>query len=221
VREPRSHSRSIVHSSGCIGAISLACFFGTGCVVRTDFVPSNGSKLGYHDKSGTYEAVEEVETGAVYNSQGEKVLTKTEQQNVTHSYRELWPTQGGVKIDEESFFRIAGDQEAIKKYDQWHQDGVSRARNGGIVVGIGAAIACAGIAVLGYGLATKTDKDPKTAYQIGGGVGAGVGATMLLLGIPLIGSGKSQATAEEGALFQDASRYRADAKRYNREHHAR
>jgi len=199
-----------------IVAAPILVIVATGCAtMRTDFTPATGEKLGYHDVHGTYQSMEEVEVGAVYNNAGEKVLSETRQEEVTHAYHDLWPTQGGKRIDEESFFRIAQDEEAIRRYDEWHDAGVDRNRNGAIVLGIGLGVAAAGGGLLGYGLATKTDTDPKTPFTTAGYVGLGVGGIAALIGGIMMSTGKTQAAAANGTLYNDPGRYRADAKRYN------
>ena len=197
-------------------AAPMLVVLGTGCAtMRSDFTPASGEKLGYHDVHGTYQATEDVEVGAVYNNAGEKVLSETRQEEVTHAYHDLWPTQGGQRIDEESFFRIAKDEEAIRRYDEWHESGVDRNRNGAIVLGIGLGVAAAGGGLLGYGLATKTDMDPKTPFTTAGYVGLAAGGITALIGGIMMASGKTQAAAANGTLYNDPGRYRADAKRYN------
>src|SRR5512146_2049192 len=95
----------------------------SGCAVRTDFIPANGKRLSVEDRIVRYSTRESVAVGEIRNNSGDVVATAYANRDVSHSGRVGHGMQGKEIIDDESFYRIVGDKEAIQKDDEYHARG--------------------------------------------------------------------------------------------------
>ena len=193
----------------------------TGCAeLRTDFIPATGAPVYVHDRTVTRQGVEQVETGETRDRNGNVIATSYANQAVSWQEREVYPIQGGQRIDDESFYRITHDDDAVRRYDDYHHGGVTRNTVGWILLGLGLGVAGGGGASWAYGASMKDDagnvtKDGQT-FSTAGYVGLGVGAALATLGFTLISLGRKQAADMDVRLIDDPGRMKADAARYDR-----
>ncbi len=155
----------------------------------------------------------------IRDATGRVIATNTRytEKEVHWTEHDWYTMQGGVRVDDESFFRIAGDEKAVETYKAYHQDGASASTVGGVVTVIGLGLVAAGIA--GYVLdPPKTDA---TFHTTGGGfrtLGAlsmGLGGFTTVGGLIALFSGRSKAAATDKRLIDEPQRARAAARRYN------
>lgn len=195
-----------------------------GCAeLRTEYTPANGDQMHVYDKTVLKTGTQQVATGhdEVRDAQGNIVATNThyENQQISWTEREWFPLQGGARVDDESFYRITGDKDAVQKYDAYHQAGISRNTAGFIVMGIG-------IGVFGGSLAAYVADAPKTDPATGiagdrsalstvGYIGMTAGLITAVVGTLMVFSGKHAAHAEDARLFDEPERMKADAMKYN------
>jgi hypothetical protein len=194
-----------------------------GCAtVRSEYTPATGEKLSVHDKAIQRDGVQRTRAGEdeIRDATGHIIATNTRYQDkeVHWTEHDWYGVQGGVRIDDESFFRITGDDKAVETYKTYHEDGASTATIGGVVVGVGLGLVGAGIA--GWVL-DPPKTDPVTFHTTGGGfrtlgaVSMGVGGFTSVFALIALFSGRSKAGAIDKRLIDDPSRARADVKRYN------
>ncbi len=195
-----------------------------GCAeLRTEYTPATGDQMHVYDKTVLRTGTQQVATGQdeVRDSHGNLVATNThyENQQVSWTEREWYPLQGGARIDDESFYRITGDQEAAQKYEAYHRAGVSRNTAGFIIMGIGLGVFGGS---LGAYLADAPATDPKTqisgsrtALSTIGYVGMTAGLITAVVGTLMIFSGKHAARAEDARLFDEPERMKFDAAKFN------
>jgi hypothetical protein len=194
-----------------------------GCAeLRTSYTPPNGEPMRVYDKTVLRTGTQRVATGQdeVRNAQGQLVATNThyENQAVSWTEREWFPMQGGSRIDDESFYRIVDDTEAVEKYDRYHQSGMRRNSVGGIVLGIGGGVFAASTLLYAIGGPTV---DPNTGASSGGGLRTGgylgmtAGLITAVVGIMMVTSGKHDAHAMDARLFDEPERIKYDAQKYN------
>ena len=120
-----------------------------GCAtVRSEYTPASGEKLSVYDKAIDRTGVQRNRAGEdeIRDSTGRVVATNTRytDKEVHWTEHDWYGVQGGVRIDDESFFRIAGDDKATTAYKTYHEDGSSTSTIGGVVVGIGLGLVGAG-----------------------------------------------------------------------------
>jgi hypothetical protein len=194
-----------------------------GCAtVRSEYTPATGEKLSVYDKAVARTGVERSRAGEdeIRDATGRVVATNTRytDKEVHWTEHDWYGMQGGVRIDDESFFRIAGDDKTVEAYKTYHQDGSSRATGAGIVAGIGLGLVGAGIA--GYVL-DPPKEDPVTFHTKGGGfrtlgaVSMGLGGFTTVFALVALFSGRSKAAATDERLVDDPQHARAAAQRYN------
>ena len=112
-----------------------------GCAeLRSEFMPATGEPLRIHDRTVTRTGVEQVETGHTENSRGETTSTSYANQVVHWSEREYYALQGGARLDDESFYRITNDQDAVARYDAYHHGGVKKNVLGWILMTVGLGV---------------------------------------------------------------------------------
>lgn len=193
----------------------------TGCAeLRSEFLPATGDPLRVHDVTVNRSGVEQIETGHTENSKGETTSRSYENQTVHWQEREWWGEQGGARVDDESFYRIARDADTVRKYDDYHRAGVRKNILGWLMLPLGLGIAGAGTGSWFYGNPMKDasgnlTQDGKTWTTVGY-VGIGVGIAVVLLGGTLISLGKKEAAATDLRLIDDPARMKSDAALYNR-----
>lgn len=213
-------------SSSALGALVLGAQLvgSTGCAtLRSEFTPPTGEPLGVYDHTRSFTYNVQVETGGIRDAQGRKVASVYRNETRVGQSREWYGLQGEVKIDDESFYRIAGDQEAIAQYDDYHEGGVTK-NTVGIIMGI------AGGAVLGLGIGmfvqgnsmTTTDQFGITTphpdagtYQTVGYVGMLGGAIIGGVGLALTFTGRKQASTPSARIIHDPGRLKRAAEIYN------
>lgn len=191
-----------------------------GCAeLRSEFMPATGEPMHIHDRTVTRTGVEQVEVGHTENSKGETTSTQYANQVVHWQEREYYALQGRERLDDESFYRIAGDREAVARYDSFHKGGVSKNVLGWILLPLGLGIAGGGTATWFVGNDMKDasgnlTQNGSTITTIGY-VGLGIGAALAVLGGTLISLGRHEAAATDVRLIEDPGRMKADAARYN------
>jgi hypothetical protein len=195
-----------------------------GCAeLRTEYAPATGDPMHVYDKTVLKTGTQQVATGhdEVRDAQGNVVATNThyENQQISWTEREWFPMQGGGRVDDESFYRITGDQEAVQKYESYHQAGVSRNTAGFVIMGIGLGVFGGSLAAY---VADAPKTDPKTgiagdrsALSTVGYIGMTAGLITAVVGTLMIFSGKHAAHAEDARLFDEPERMKADAMKYN------
>ena len=165
-------------------------------------VASNGKPLLIKDESGTgtYVSNEVVSEDAIVDSEGNdtglKVQHRADVQR-TYAWRHWGYYQGQDKLDEQDYYRIAGDQRAADK--------IASARKSGVIrQSIGAPLMVAGLAaggVIAYPGVIE-DNDTKKWAAVGAGV-------VSLVGLFVFYSGWS-AVKEQHHLSQERAIRRAD-----------
>jgi len=192
-----------------------------GCAeLRSEYAPATGEPLRVHDRTVQREGVEQVETGHTENSKGETIATSYENQTVHWTEREVYPLQGRQRIDDESFYRIAHDDDAVRKYDDYHHGGISKNVLGWILMplGLGVMGGSTGTWIYGDGMKDASGaltKDGAT-WQTASYVGLGIGAALAVLGFTLVSTGRQQAAAPDVRLIDDPARMKRDAMIYDR-----
>lgn len=196
-----------------------------GCAeLRTEFTPATGEAMRVHDRTVTRTGVEQVATGEdeIRSSSGEVVATNTHYQNqqVSWQEREWYPRQGFVRIDDESFYRITKDDDAVARYDGYHHGGVTKNTIGWIMLGLGLGIAGGGAGTWFAGSSMKDASGAVTStgqtLDTIGYTGLSIGAAVAVLGGTLLMLGKREAAARDVRIIDDPERMKADAARYNR-----
>lgn len=194
-----------------------------GCAtVRSEYTPATGEKLTVYDKAFQRSGVEQVAAGheELRDANGHVIATNTRYENKeVHWTEHDWYTmQGDTRLDDESFFRIAGDSKAVQAYKQYHEDGSSTSTIGGVVTVIGLGLVGAGIA--GFVL-DKPKTDPATFHTTGGtfhtlgALAMGVGGFTTVGGLIALFSGRSKAQSRDKRLLDDPQRAKAAARKYN------
>jgi hypothetical protein len=194
---------------------SIALVLATGCATaRTEFMPDTHAPISVYDRIETRTGVEKVQTGsATYtNGNGEVTGGATFYRNqVVHWKERNWyPIQGQERLDDESFYRIVGDQEAVDLYSNYHKKGVSKHK-------LGLGLLAGGVALIGGGIAMTYvgANDRNSGLQYGGYITGLVGLTGGTVGLVLTLVGKRQAETTDHRLIEDPRRVKADAMRYN------
>ena len=193
----------------------------SGCAeLRSEFLPATGDAMRVHDRTVNRTGVEQVEIGHTENSRGETTSTSYQNQVVHWQEREWWALQGGARVDDESAFRIMRDDDAVRRYDDYHHGGVRKNVLGWILLPLGIGIAGGGTGAWLYGSSLKDDSGAITkegaTWNTVGYVGLGVGAALAVFGGTLIMLGRREAAATDVRLIDDPGRMKADAARYNR-----
>lgn len=194
-----------------------------GCAtVRSDYTAASGEKLEVYDKAMQRAGMQRERAGEdeIRDATGRVIATNTRytEKEVHWTEHDWYTMQGGVRIDDESFFRIAGDDKAVTTYKGYHEDGASSSTIGGVVTVIGLGLVAAGIA--GYVL-DPPKTDPTTFHTTGGGfrtLGAlsmGLGGFTTVGGLIALFAGRSKAGASDKRLIDDPQRAKAAARRYN------
>jgi len=205
-----------------LGALTLG---GAGCAtVRSDFARADGTPLGVFDQTRSYLYDVDVKTGSVKNALGQEVLATYQRETRLGTERVWFGTQGGHKVDEESFYRIVGDRHAVETYDAWHQSGASQNFAGLVVGSVGAGIAVIGLSLLIGGYTTGTEvpiaggatlRQANTDLVTAGGIVAPIGGVVTAVGFTLAILGKKRAEAKDARLIGDPERMKNLARRYN------
>ena len=193
----------------------------SGCAeLRSEFLPATGEPLRVHDVTVNRTGVEQVETGHTENSKGETTSTSYENQTVHWQEREWWALQGGARLDDESAYRITHDEDAVRRYDDYHRGGVRKNVLGWILLPFGIGLAGGGAGAWFYGSSMKDTSGKLTqdgnTWTTAGYVGLGVGAGLAIIAGTLIMLGKKEAAATDVRLIDDPARMKADAARYDR-----
>jgi hypothetical protein len=128
---------SVIRAAFVASPLLLAVAAG-GCATRSEFTRATGEPLDVVDEIVTVTDTERVEVGTIVDSNNNSYSVMGDRP-VTRSERVVYGTQGGQRVDDESFFRIVGDAEAVARYDEYHQYGAFLAT--GAVAGIGVATA--------------------------------------------------------------------------------
>jgi hypothetical protein len=194
-----------------------------GCAtVRSEYTPATGEKLTVYDKAIQRSGVEQVASGQdqLRDATGRVIATNThfENKEVHWTEHDWYTMQGETHLDDESFYRIAGDDKAVQDYTKYHEDGSSSNTLGGVFTVIGLGLVGAGIA--GFVL-DKPKTDPVTFHESGGtfhtlgALSMGIGGFTMVGGLIALFSGKSKAQSRDKRLFDDPQRAKAAARKYN------
>ena len=196
--------------------------FGTGCAeLRSEFIPATGAPLAVFDESVRHTGTRDVVTGHddVRDRSGRRVATSThyEKQNYSYSVRTYYPLQGGQRIDDESFFRITQDVDAMNQHDAYHQGGVTKTTVGWVLLSIGLGVLGGGIASYIVDTPASDDGERGTLSTLGwaGGI---TGLVLAGLGVFSIADGHTRAATQDARVIEDPARMKADAARYNAAH---
>ena len=194
-----------------------------GCAeLRTDFIPTTNQPMTVHDETVVRTGTQQVATGQdqIRDANGNIIATSThyENQKVSWTEREWYPEQGGLRVDDESFFRIVNDKPAVDHYEDYHQRGKTLNTAGWVMVGVGTALLGGGLAM--YAADRPVDQADGTVTGGGGLYKAGYGTMTVgiisgLIGGSLVFFGRRSAGAADARLFDDPDRFKRDAERYN------
>jgi hypothetical protein len=137
-------------------ARAAACVALTACATNpATNAAATGALLRVEARSGTYQYDADVETGRTVttdDSGGSSEAVHYERQTLTANYLDWKLYEGDQEIDEQDYFRLAGDDSAFKevKRDRTFKEQVQRWGAVGAIAGTAAAIAI-------YALAPTTD----------------------------------------------------------------
>lgn len=190
----------LVTTLALVGCVSLPR---TGAVAATGEPLSVGTKTVY-DKETYKEKVGEV---TFVDSQGQKVGTSTLYAKRTEYVpREVWQTyQGATPLDDQDFFRLAGDTDAVDRIRRTREQGVTFARVGLVGTLLGLGVTTAGFALKDD--APNASNGLPTALLVGGTVTAGVGALLWALGVAAVKG--AHPLDDQQRAFEAAARYNA------------
>lgn len=168
-------------SKTCLKLV-IACT-AAGCAANpATGIGANGQPLRvrYSSGTGTYVSNDVVGTDVHRDSQGNEVGSTDHYQPVEHSYRwnDLEYFQGRESLDEQDFFRIAGDEEAVDKIESIRSRASLQQKIGAplMVVGLAAALVLTTIG------AQNSNGTLTTAGYLGGGLVGTAGLLTFYLG---------------------------------------
>jgi hypothetical protein len=183
-------------------------------------MPATGEPLSVH--TGTVEqhhTVKEKVGEVEHKTSDGKVVGTSEvyaDRDVT-TYRDVWyGMQGSTKIDDEDFFRIAGDKEAADEVRSYRETGVTMNRIGLVAIIVGAAAMAGGYYFTTQATTIEADGTVTNnsignlalPFLIGGGVAVTTGGTLTWLG--------ARRTGADVHPVDDVPRAVRDAQKYNR-----
>jgi hypothetical protein len=166
-----------------------------GCLtapVRSVFAQPTGQPLEVEEvaETGTYTA--QVKTGSIKDTDGNVIANTYENRTRHYTNYSTVLTQGGQPIDPESFARIAGDEESIARYDEYHRKGHRQHKTGLIMAVVGAAAMSVSVMI-----EKLSPEEPSFAF-VGAGFGFGMG--MLIYGGNKILDGRKIAVDENPSI---------------------
>jgi hypothetical protein len=187
----------------------------SGCAtLRNEFMTDTHAPIRVYDRVETRVGTERVATGEsqTRDGDGNVIGSTTYYQNRTVRWKERnwYPIQGDARLDDESFYRIVGDQDAVQRYDEYHRRGVFKNKVGWGLLG-------GGVAVLGGSIAMyKVGSDQKNSgLSYGGYIGMAVGLVGIGVGVWEMIDGKRQAATADSRLLEDVARMKMAANGYN------
>jgi len=202
-------------SLALVGLLAL----GSGCAhIRQDFVPPNGEPLGVFDQTRSYLYNVDVKTGSVRNAAGQEVLATYRRETRVGTERVWFGMQGAGKVDEESFYRIAGDQQAVAQYKDFREGGANQNFIGWIVGPVGLGVMGAGIGMIAFASSTDPGAGGSNPNEAIGSVGyalAIAGGITAIVGFSLVIAGKQKAENPHVRVIGDPERMKVVAQRYN------
>lgn len=217
VRVGGERTRRVVSAFVAASVLSMGC-----ASLPPTGTPATGGKLGveYVDEHYQYTVKEKVGEVEHRDGNGQKLGTSAVYENRTvNAVQHKWyPTQDGSRIDDQDFFRIAGDKENAER--------IAEHRDGGVTmnhVGFGLLLAGAAMLVGGYVARTNgapgtrpdgtlDDGDP-TLTNVGTGLGIG-GALSAIVGGTLVYAGLNRVDPERHAI-DEPSLAEQRARQYN------
>ena len=204
------------------GLLVLAPPMLLGCAeLRTTYAPATGAPMDVFDQTVIRHGVQQVATGhsEVRDSNGNLIATQThyESQPISWEERTWYPMQGRMRLDDESFYRITGDQEAVARYEGYHHAGVSRNTIGWVVLGVGLGVLGGGIGMYAADQPNASSPTGATALSTVGYISMTAGVIAATVGVLMVVSGKHAASAIDARLFDEPERMKADADRYNQQ----
>jgi hypothetical protein len=194
-----------------------------GCAeLRTEFIPTTNEPMSVHDQTVVKTGTQQVATGQdqIRDANGNIIATSThyENQKVSWTEREWYPEQGGLRVDDESFFRIVGDKPNAEKFESYHSRGKTVNTVGWVMLGVGVGLLGGGVAMYE---ADKPQDNPDGSVTGGGAISKAGYASMTvgllsgLIGGSLIYFGKHAAGATDARIVNDPDLFKRDARRYN------
>ena len=197
-------------------ALALAALQAGCATVRSDFVAATGEPLGVHDREFVHVGTRTEQTSYSQTQhrgpRGRVVHTAStyETRPVVHAERHVYPLQGNVRIDDESFWRIVEDRDAVRRYDAYHASG-KRMNTGALVVAAGALVAGVGGFVAYRAAVPEAERNSTVEIAlVGGGAGVAVFSGLFAL------AGKYMAGDRRARLVDDPERMKMRANEYNR-----
>lgn len=185
---------------------------GTAANGQALFVDVNTENIQYVGKVKAGETVLKDANGNVVGT-AESYEDKLMSYNIT-----TWQTfQGEDKLDDEDFFRIAGDTQAADQIHDGRDRAVSLNRAGFVVLGVGLAAAIAGLVIRSAAAAPVNPDAPYlgTTPNAAGTLIASGGFVVALIGGSLIFYGNAAAKREHP--LDDPRRAKRDERKYNKE----
>ncbi len=145
----------------------------SGCVtLPTVGTPATGERLGVRSFTETYSVTEQVKVGEVrhYNASGSTVGTSSVYADQTRlvSETKFRHYQGDSQVDEQDFFRIAGDVQAEQKVIDYRRNSVLLNKIGWSAVGVGAVMLVVGLVV--NAASARTDEYGRSTSPGAGGL---------------------------------------------------
>jgi len=164
-----------------MGFVSKVCSIGAGLVLvgcisnPATGVAASGEmlKVQYSSGTGTYVSNDVVSTTVHKDSDGNEVGSSDTYQEREHQFQwQDWKYfQGREELDEQDFYRIAGDQEAADKIEK-HRASASKKMRIGVPIAVAGLVASIALTVIG----TSTDKPSLTTIgYLGGSTATSVG----------------------------------------------
>jgi len=192
--------------------LMMTLFLGTATACATlpkaGTVEPTGEMLAVDGRTQTYQYVSKDKVGEVEtkDSAGNTVARSDVYENRTHTAEKFtwYPRQGAIKLEDENFFRIAGDLETAEEIHHSRENGV-------LMNHIGLGLLAAGVAVALGGYAMDTSHDSGVASA--GTLALSLSSVMLGGGGFLTWFGIAKANAEHPV--NDYDRAEAAAQTYN------
>jgi hypothetical protein len=208
-----------VHSILVMASLGFGLVMTTGCAeLRSEFIPATGAPLAIYDRTTTHTGTRDVAVGHddIRDRSGRRIGTTThyQKQNYTYDVRTVYAMQGGSKIDDESFFRITQDIEAVKAYDDYHQAGATKVTVGWVLLSVGLGLVGGAIGTYVWDT-PRTDDGERSAFSTAAYIGGATGLLLAAFGGYSLADGYKQASTPEARVIKDPQRMKMDAARYN------
>jgi hypothetical protein len=227
------YSYRLSRSTRSIAPVLAMAALSMGCASLPKTGAQDSGQALYVDvTSENVQYVAKVKTGDVVHkdASGNVIGTSEAYEDKMMSYNiTRWAAfQGEDKLDDEDFFRIAGDNQAADQIHNYRAAGVSMNRIGWIMAAVGGGVILGGIVL--YATVKKTEQtteydpvtmmnktvDTKVANHVPGLYVTLAGVLVGGIGVSVAIAGKGRTTREHP--IDDPRRAKRDERRYNKDH---